>query len=460
MAAFRLDEVAAIAGGTVLQGPPSRVFRSFGIDSRIAVPGELFFAIAGKRDGHDFVRDAAGKGAAGAVVSRPVAVPDPGFGLVETRDTVAALQTLARAALERRPVKVVGITGSIGKTTTKEFTAALLSSRFRVLRSEGNFNNHLGLALSLLRLEPEHEAAVLEMGMSAPGEIAALTRIAPPDVAVVTNVGPVHMEFFSSLEDIARAKKEILDGAAEGAVAVLNGDDPLVREMAAGWKGRTVTFGLGPACEVRAADVRRRGYEGSDLTLRYGRKEGRVRFPFVNEALVPDLLAAAAVCLAFGLGWEEIAPGIPALRPFAMRGVLEEADGIRLYDDSYNSNPRALEAALRSLAGLPAGRKVAVLADMLELGNEEQAFHRQAGKTVADAGWDVLVAVGGLAALVAEGAAAAGMDAAAIHLFPDSDAAAAGIAALIRPGDLVLVKGSRGMRMEKVADRLRTRGKE
>ncbi len=460
MAAFRLEEVATIAGGTVLQGTPSQVFRSFGIDSRITVSGELFFALPGKRDGHDFVRDAAGHGAAGAVVARPVTVPDPGFGLVETRDTVAALQALARAALERRPVKVVGITGSVGKTTTKEFTAALLSSRLRVLRSEGNFNNHLGLALSLLRLEPDHEAAVLEMGMSAPGEIAALTRIAPPDVAVITNIGPVHMEFFYSLEDIARAKREILDGAAAGAVAVLNGDDPLVMKAADGWPGRTVTFGLGRSCDVRAWDIRRRGYEGSDLTLRYGREEGRALFPFVNDALVPNLLAAAAVCLAFGLGWPEIAPRIPGLRPHAMRGVLEETGGIRLYDDSYNSNPRALDAVLRSLAGLPAARKVAVLADMLELGTARQEFHRQAGKTLADSNWDVLVAVGPLAALIAEGAAEAGMDAKAIQLFPDSDAAAAAIAGIVRPGDLVLVKGSRGMRMERVADRLRTEGKE
>lgn len=460
MAAFRLEEVARLMGGRLLQGSPSLTFRSYGIDSRTIAPEALFFAVSGRRDGHDFVRDAAAKGAAGAVVSRSIALPGPGFGLVEARDTVAALQDLARAALLRRPVKVVGITGSVGKTTTKEFTAAFLSSRFRVLRSEGNFNNHLGLALSLLRLEPEHEAAVLEMGMSAAGEITALTCIAPPDVAVITNVSPVHMQFFATLEDVARAKKEILDGAAKGAVAVLPGDDPLVRKMAAGWQGRTVTFGIGPDCDVRAEDVRRQGYEGLDLTLKYGREEARVRFPFVNEAHVPNLLAAAAVSLALGLGLDEIKPAIPALKPFSMRGILEEAGGIRLYDDSYNSNPRALEAALTSLAGLPAGKKVAVLADMLELGEREQAFHRQAGKTVAETGWDLLVAVGPLAVFIAEGAAAAGMEKAAIHLFPDSDAAAERIADIVRPGDLVLVKGSRGMRTEKIVSRLRPRGKE
>lgn len=460
MAAFRLDEVARFAGGRLVQGSPSLSFRSYGIDSRIAVPGELFFAVSGQRDGHDYVRAAAEKGAAGAVVARPVPVPSPSFGLVETEDTVAALQSLARAALARRPVKVVGITGSVGKTTTKEFAAALLSRRFRVLRSEGNFNNHLGLALSLLRIEPEHETAVLEMGMSAAGEILALTRIAPPDVAVITNVSPVHTQFFGSLEDVARAKKEILDGAAKGAVAVLNGDDPHVRKMAAGWEGRTVTFGLGPACDVRAGNIRRQGYEGLDLTLKYGRQEAGVRFPFVNEAHVSNLLAATAVSLAFGLDLEEIRPAIPSLRPLSMRGILEEAGGIRLYDDSYNSNPRALEAALMSLADLPAGRKVAVLADMLELGEGEKKFHLQAGKSVAGAGWDVLVAVGPLAAFIAEGAAGAGMREAAIHLFPDSDAAAERVTDIVRAGDLVLVKGSRGMRTEKIVAALRSRGKE
>jgi UDP-N-acetylmuramoyl-tripeptide--D-alanyl-D-alanine ligase len=459
MAAFRLDEIARLTGGRARQGSPSLAFRDYGIDSRTMASGGLFFAVTGRRDGHDFVEAAAGKGAAGAVVSRPVPAPGPEFGLIEVRDTVAALQTLARAALVRRPVKVVGITGSVGKTTTKEFAAALLSSRFRVLRSEGNFNNHLGLALSLLRLEPEHELAVLEMGMSAAGEIRALTRIAPPDVAVVTNVNPVHMQFFGSLEDVARAKREILDGAAEGAVAVLNGDDPLVRAMADGWKGRTMTFGMSPGCDLRADSVLRRDYEGLGLTLKFGSEEARVLFPFVNEAHVPDLLAAAAAGLALGLDLEEIAAAVPSLRPFSMRGTLEEAGGLRLYDDSYNSNPRALEAALASLAGLPADRKVAVLADMLELGPGERAFHLRAGRTVAETGWDVLVAVGPLAGMIAEGAAEAGMSGAAIHRFPDADAAAERVTDIVRPGDLVLVKGSRGMRTEKIVAKLKARGK-
>ena len=461
MAVLRLDEIARITGGTILQGSPALSFASYSIDSRLAAPGSLFFAVPGRRDGHDFVAAAAKSGAAGAIVTRPIAGPDARFGLVQVRDTVAALQALAHEVLVRRPVQVIGITGSVGKTTTKEFTAGLLAPRFRVLKSEGNYNNYLGLALTLLRLEPGDNAAVLEMGMSAPGEIRALTRIAPPDVAVITNVSPVHLQFFSGLEEIARAKKEILDGAKPGAAAVLNGDDPLVMDIAAGFPGRRLTFGRGPSCDVRAEALVSKGYAGFEFVLHYGNESGRIAFPCVNEAAVANLLAAAAVALSLGLGLDEIRPAMGGLKPFAMRGAVVEAGrGIRIYDDSYNSNPRALDAALKSLAALPAARKVAVLADMLELGEGEREFHRRAGQTAAKAGWDVLVAIGPLAALIAAGAAGAGMSAAAIHRFDDSEAAAAVIRDIVRDGDLVLVKGSRGMKTEAVVEALKARGKE
>jgi UDP-N-acetylmuramoyl-tripeptide--D-alanyl-D-alanine ligase len=461
MARLRLDEIARIAGGTILQGSPALTFETYGIDSRLAAAGGLFFAVIGKRDGHGFVDAAAAGGAAGAIVARPVPFPAKDFGLVRVEDTVAALRALAREVLARRPVKVVGITGSVGKTTTKEFAAALLAGRFRLLKSEGNFNNHLGLALSLLRLRPDDEAAVLEMGMSAAGELRTLTRIASPDVAVITNVGPVHLQFFKGLDDIALAKKEILDGARPGATAVLNGDDPLVMRIAAGFAGRRVTFGRTQGCDVRAEDVKSKGYSGFEFLLRYGRESARIAFRFVNDAAVSNLLAASAVCLALGLRLEEIRPAILALQPLSGRGALvETGSGIRLCDDSYNSNPRALEAALRSLAALPAARKVAVLADMLELGEGEKEFHRRAGEVAARAGWDVLVAVGPLAGLIAEGAAGTGMNPAAIHRFADASAAAAAIPHLVRDGDLVLVKGSRGMRTETIVDKIKARGKE
>jgi len=461
MATLRLDAIARATGGEILRGAPSLAFSSFDIDSRLIAPGGLFFAVRDKRDGHDFVADAAARGAAGAIVSRPVDVPAPGFALVRAKDTVAALQALAAAILTGQPVKVVGVTGSVGKTTTKEFTAALLARRFRVRKSEGNFNNHLGLALSLLRLEPGDEAAVLEMGMSAAGEIRALTRIAPPDVAVVINISPVHLEFFDGLEAIALAKKEILDGAKPGATAVLNADDPLVERIAEGFPGRKVTFGRGPRADVRAESVEARGYDGFALRLRYGSEQVETPFPFLNEAAVENLLAAAAVSFSLGLPFEEIRPAIAGLEPLAHRGRLVEAGrGVRVYDDAYNSNPRALEAALKSLVALPSARKIAVLADMLELGPASEELHRRAGEVLARAGWDVLVAVGPLAASLAGGAVAAGLGVSAVHRFADAAAAAAAIGGIVRAGDLVLVKGSRGMKAETVVDALASRGRE
>ena len=461
MAELRLKDIAAATAGTILAGDPGLSFRAYGIDSREAAAGALFFALRGARDGHDFIPDAAARGAAGAVVSREVASPRPGFALVRVADTVRALQDLARSVLAGRRVAVVGITGSTGKTTTKEFAAALLGARFRVLKSEGNLNNHLGLPLSLLRLDPRDEVAVLEMGMSAAGEIRVLTAVAPPDVAVITNIYPVHLEFFSGLEAIALAKKEILDGARPDGVAVLNADDPWVEKIAGDWRGRRVTFGFGAKGDVRAAGVRAKGYDGLSFELLYGRDKAALELPFFAASFLQDFLAAAAVAKAMGLGLGEVRTRVAGLAPLAMRGVLVRLAGdVRLLDDSYNSNPKALEDALLSLVRLPAKRKVAILADMLELGPESASFHERAGRLVRQAGWDVLVAVGPLARKMAEAARAEGMPAAAVLTYPDADAAAASVLDFVRDGDLVLVKGSRGMKTEKVVARLKAGRKE
>ncbi len=461
MAELRLDEIALRTGGRIVQGDPTTVFGSFNIDSRLSRLGELFFAIVAKRNGHDFVPDAFAKGARGAVVSQDLSPAGTGLALVLVGDTVSALQTLARSVLAEENPTVIGITGSIGKTTTKEFTAELLSARLKVLKSEGNFNNHLGLALSLLKLQKDDRAAVLEMGANAPGEIRTLTRIAPPDVAIITNINPVHLEFFSSLEAIAMAKKEILDGAKPDAAAVLNGDDPLVQKIGRDWTGRRITFGLSPNCDVRASAVRKLGMDGMafDLRLDGGLKE--VRAPFLYEEYLYNLLAAVGACQALSLPFESIIDRIPRLVPLPGRGApVRLGRGILLVDDSYNSSPRALEAALKGLAPLPARRKVAVLGDMLELGPQEAEMHRRAGREVAGNGWSMLLAVGPLACLIAEGAQASGLPGARIKTFSNSEEAAAGIAAVIEEGDLILVKGSRGMRMERVVRRLREEFKE
>jgi UDP-N-acetylmuramoyl-tripeptide--D-alanyl-D-alanine ligase len=458
VAVLSLEDVARRTGGRLLAGSPSLAVRGYVIDSRCAGPGDLFFAVVADRDGHDFVTDAAASGASGAVVSKSVPSPGGSFGLVLVPDTVRALRDLARSVLLDHPVTVVGITGSVGKTTTKEFAAAFLASSFPVLKSEKNFNNELGMTLSLLRLEKAHKVAVLEMGMNAPGEIAALTRIAPPDVAVITNIRPVHLQFFEDMDGIARAKKELLDGTKPGGTAVLNGDDPLVARVAASWTGKKVTFGRSAGCDVRASGLRRRGYEGLSFDLAYGRETAAVDLPFLAESVVEDFLAAAAVAYAMAIPVGEVVSRASSLKPQAMRGNLVPlGKGVRLVDDTYNSNPKALETALKSLALLPAGRRVAVLGDMLELGAKEREFHLEAGRTAALSGWDLLVTVGPLAGLMAEGAAAAGMDRARIVSFADSGEAGRAVPPLVAAGDLVLVKGSRGVKMEKIVESLRER---
>lgn len=461
MAELRLDKIALRMGGRIVQGDPSSFFGSFNIDSRLSRPGELFFAIVAKRNGHDFVPDALAKGARGAVISQDIASVGPALALVRVSDTVRALQALAGSVLAEHAPKVIGITGSIGKTTTKEFTASLLSPCFQVLKSEGNFNNHLGLALSLLKLQPGQQAVVLEMGTSGPGEIRTLTRIAPPDVAVITNINPVHLEFFHSLEAIASAKKEILDGAKEDATAVLNGDDPLVQKIGRDWRGRRLTFGFSPACDVRASAVRKLGTEGMTFELRLEGKAKRVRFPFFYEEYLSNLLAAVGASHALSLPFEVMIDEIPRLTPFSGRGgLIRLSRSLQVIDDSYNSNPKALEAALKGLASLPARRRVAVLGDMLELGPTEADFHRQAGRQVAENGWKFLLAVGPLARHIAEGAMAGGLPEGRVLTFSNSDEAAARISALVKDGDLILVKGSRGIKTERVVERLKDDFKE
>ena len=458
VAELTLASVARRTGGRLLQGAPSLALHGYGIDARLVGPGELFFAVVALRDGHEYVAQAASRGAAGAVVSRPVPSPADGFGLVLGPATVRALQDLARSVLADHPVKVVGVTGSVGKTTTKDFAAELIAPDHPVLRSEKNYNNHLGLALSLLKLRAEHRVAVLEMGMNAPGEIAALARIAPPDVAVITNIRPVHLRFFEGMDGIARAKKEILDGIRPGGAAVLNGDDPLVMGVAKDWAGPRLTFGRSAACDVRASGLRRRGYDGLGFDLSFGGETAPVDLAFLAESAVEDFLAAAGAAFALGIPLAAVASRAPGLRPQPMRGNLVIlGTGVRLVDDTYNSNPTALETALKSLARLPAGRRVAVLGDMLELGAREREFHLEAGRTAALSGWDLLVTVGPLAALMADGAGAAGLDRARIAAFADSEEAARALPGLVAAGDLVLVKGSRGVKMERIVESLRDR---
>jgi UDP-N-acetylmuramoyl-tripeptide--D-alanyl-D-alanine ligase len=445
--------------GEILQGPPSLSFYKFNIDSRLSEPGELFFALVAERNGHDFITHAADKGATGAVISQKIIPPFDDFALIKVPNTLEALQKLAQNTLSEHPVKVVGITGSIGKTTTKEFTSALLAKRYKILKSEGNFNNHLGLPLSILKLRESHKIVVLEMGMSHPGEIRRLAQIAPPDVAVITNVLPVHLEFLKSMANIADAKKEILDGLKQNGAAVLNGDDPWVNKLSSAWKGEKIFFGVRKNWDISAQNIQKTGLDGMTFELNYGGKKEQIALPFFYNSTLFNFLAAVAVAFVFAIPIEDIKERSAQLKPTEKRGTvfLLEKDQT-LIDDSYNSNPSALEASLQSVAELPAKRKIAVLGDMLELGDDALKYHIAAGQKVVENGFDLLVTVGSLSKHIAAGAKGAGMPEDCIHSFGDSREAAENLGEILDPGDLILVKGSRGIKMDYIVEQLREEG--
>jgi len=457
MTGLRLSDIARLMRGTLLQGNPEAVVSSFIFDSREATPGSFFFALKDKRDGHLFVKDAYERGASAACISERISGLPIDFGLILVEDTLKALQTLAGKLLAQSQLKVVGITGSIGKTSTKEFTARLLSEKFKVLKSPGNFNNQIGLPISILSMKNTDQVAILEMGMNHRGEIKRLTEIAPPDVAVLTGVAPVHLEFFRDLEEIALAKQEILEGARDGAVAVLNGDDPRVRKMAAEYKkGPVIFYGCSPDCQVRAENLQSLGWDGWSLDLIYGRERTFLRVPFLNQALVFNLLAACAVAFSFDLKLADFYPAFSDLPLVEQRGqLLRLKNEISIYDDSYNSNPVALDWVLKSLGRIPARRKIAVLGDMLELGPQEIEFHRRAGKTVAQSGWDYLVTVGLRAKHMAEGAVENGLGGGNISSFSEASEVGLWLKTILKPGDFLLVKGSRGLALEKIINFLK-----
>jgi len=420
----------------------------------------MFIAIRGDRfDGNTYVVEAARKGAVGAIVSDPglAAVAELGtIALVVVPDTIVALQRLANHVRRESGTAVVAVTGSAGKSTTKEITADFLAARYKVFRNRGNLNNHIGLPLSLLELRAKPDIGVLELGMNHSGEISALVKIAEPEVRVWTNVAPAHLEFFGTVEAIAEAKAEILEGADSDALLVANADDDLVMRHAANFAGRVRTFGVERPADVRALAVRDLGIDGTVALVRTPVGEAEIRTPLPGLANLSNVLAATAVAIRFDVPLSDIVERAAALKPVARRGEVTRIT-VTLVDDSYNSNPGALSRALAVLAGETRyPRRVAVLGEMLELGEAGEALHRGSGTDAARAGLAVLVAVGGTnARALADAALAAGMPAASVHYVTNSNEAADLAATLVRPGDLVLVKGSRGIRTEVVVDRLK-----
>src|SRR5580698_6240011 len=431
--------------------PRDEVAQAYSIDSRTVGKGELFFAVRGERlDGHDFVDAALEKGAVAAVVRKDqwhryswtdrVLVVD---------DTLVALQTLATAVRKVWGKPLVGVTGSAGKTTTKEAIAHLLASKFRVLKSEGNFNNHFGLPLMLLKLEPEHDVAVIEMGMSHAGEIRALAKIAQPEISVVSNVAPVHLEYFDSLAGIARAKYELIESLPASGTAILNADDEYVSQFGRGFKGKVILYGTSATADVRAENARAQGTEGSEFDIVIGSQRRHAKLPLVGAHNVLNALAAVAVAVDRGLDAGDAITALATLKAADKRGQVLQLGNITVVNDCYNSNPKALDAMVDALAAMPAKRRIVVAGEMLELGPSGEEMHRAAGMHAVQKKIDLVLGVRGLAQAMVEGAKQAGGGA---EFVAGPEEAGEWLARETRDGDVVLLKASRGVKLEKALE--------
>jgi UDP-N-acetylmuramoyl-tripeptide--D-alanyl-D-alanine ligase len=448
---------AAIGADAVLEAPASVAHAgtlevsAYSIDSRTVGAGALFFAVRGERlDGHDFVEAALAHGAVAAVVSRARVASLPNAVLAAplliAEDPLIALQALATHVRRRWARRVVAITGSAGKTTTKEAVAAALGAKFNVMKSHGNLNNGFGLPLELLRLEPEHDIAVVEMGMNHAGEIAALARIAAPDWGVVTNVGTAHIENFADGQaGIARAKFELVAALQPSGVAFLNCDDPYVSQFGRDFAGHTVYFGDGPCADPQII-ASREDLEGLHVRFRAGEREGEFTLQLLGAHNGSNAMAGLAVALEAGVELDAAVAALAQLTAGDKRGQIIEVDGATILNDSYNSNPEALRSMIRTLAARPASRRILVAGEMLELGEQGPALHSACGRAAAEAGLDLVAGVRGNAVHLATAACSEGV--AALFL-PSAEAAGQWLKQTLRPGDVALVKGSRGVHLER-----------
>jgi UDP-N-acetylmuramoyl-tripeptide--D-alanyl-D-alanine ligase len=453
--AFDGAEIARLTGGR-LERSSNRPVRGAAVDSRRVEPGNLFVALPGERtDGHEHLAAAVEAGAAALLVSRPGDLLAAGgdVSIIRVANPLAALHALASAWRSRFDPLTVGITGSIAKTSTKEAVAAVLATRFRTLKNEGNENNEIGLPLTVLRLAADDRALVLEMGMYVEGEIADLVRIGRPRIGVVTAVQPVHLARIGSIEAIAEEKGRLVESLPPSGTAILNADDPLVVRMAERTAARVLTYGFDPAADVRAEAVASSGTEGMRFELRTSTGGRPMTIPLLGRHAVHNALAAAAVGIAAGLELDSIAVGLAAGSGAAHRGELVRLGDVMVFDDSYNAAPASMLAALDVLAGLR-GRRIAVLGEMLELGDESAAGHRQVGRAAGRIA-DLLIVVGDEAWGIAEGALETGLEPERILRVADGEGAHDALRPRLVPGDVVLVKASRGIGLDRLVDALR-----
>lgn len=458
MPTLTFTQLADMIGGTVIQGGDA-VSSTVVIDSREVKPDSVFFAITGDRlDGHQFLPQAL-QTARGAVVTRvPENVPAD-KGIVQVDDTTVALQRLSTSIRERYPFLLIGITGSAGKTTTKEMIATLVATERRTWKSWGNFNNLIGAPLCVDNTPDDAEVVVSEMGMNHAGEIAQIAGWTRPNIGVYTNIAPVHIEFFGTIEGIAAAKRELLENLAPDGIVIVNNDNEHVVRISQGFAGKIVTYGVEHDADYRARDIRERGLLGTRFTLEAEDTTRELELVLPGRHNLDNLLAAIATARAAGISWEGIERGVSEVKPAYHRGVIIPLpNGATIYDDTYNSNPYALGRTLELMALADVqGRRIAVIGDMLELGEQELQFHRDSGKGIPRA-IDVVVGVGKRAPSLLEGAREAGFADDALHHFADAQAAGAFLQNFVREGDLVLIKGSRGVGLDKAVTMLQNEG--
>ena len=452
---MRLDlhQIAQWSGAELLNpGPENLAATGYSIDSRTLQPGDLFFAVSGEHfDGHDFITAAFAKGAVAAVAARKKSGAITGDQpLLVVDDPLAAMQHLATAVRKHWGKRVVAITGSAGKTTTKEAIAAVLGTQLNVLKSQGNLNNGFGLPLQLLKLQPEHQVAVIEMGMSAAGEIAALAKIAAPEWGVVTNVGNAHAEFFSDgIAGVARAKYELIQSLPAHGTAFLNCDDPYVSQFGRDFAGRVIYFGRGPCADPRVEATESLGAEGVRVHVRAGESKTSFHLQLLGAHNVSNAMAAIAVGIASGIPLETCCSALASLQPDEKRGRVVSVRGAKVINDSYNSNPEALKAMIDTLAAVPishTGRRILVAGEMLELGPQSDLMHAACGAKAAQAGIDVVIGVRGQARNITDKAAERGVPA---IFFDAPEEAGRWLRQNLRSDDVVLLKASRGVRLER-----------
>jgi UDP-N-acetylmuramoyl-tripeptide--D-alanyl-D-alanine ligase len=449
-----ISQIAEFAGAKIVSGDGTVVIDKIRTDSRTLKRDELFVALRGENfDGHNFVEAVAKTGAAGAIVESnwKGELPDT-FALIRAEDTLQAYQELAANYRRSLSLKVVAITGSNGKTSTKDFAAAVLARRFRVTKTEGNFNNHVGLPRTILEATSDHEVAVWEIGMNHPGEVAALARLAMPDVVIITNIGVAHIEFMGSREAIAKEKSALAEAVAAEGLVILNADDPFTRSIAARTRAKLLLAGT-TAGTIRASEISQ-SESGTDFTILEGAHRCRAQLPVPGLHMVQNALLAVAAGRVFGLSLEDCAAGLVAAPLTKARLQIKDIQGVHFLDDSYNANPDSMKAALRTLVELDAdGKRIAVLGEMRELGSESEHGHREVGETAAALKVDHLITIGNVAATIAQAAERAGLEKSAA--VQSTSEAAELLSEIAAPGDLVLIKGSRAARTEEVIEQFR-----